>query len=201
MKIAGILKYRLRLQQQVRRLAVDTRGVAAIEFLILVPLMLMICFGVVQASTGIAVDRKVSLTVRALSDLISQNATITDTQIANAFATGKAMMSPYSSGPLKSTISQVYIEPVTLLAKVKWSKAAGSGAVLHTCNEVVSVPTALQVSGSYLIMSEITYDFTPAVGHEIKLKFIAPTFHLTDKMYTRPRQSLSVSYPSAPACT
>src|SRR4051812_32463503 len=201
MKIAGISKQWLRLREQVQSLAVDTRGVAAIEFLMLMPLMLMICFGTIQVSTGVAVDRKVSLTVRTLSDLISQNATITDTQIANAFATGKAMMSPYSDAPMKSTISQVYIEPVTLLAKVKWSKAAGTGAVLHTCNEVVTVPTALQVSGTYLIMSEITYDFTPVVGHDIKLKFVSPTFHLSDKMYTRPRQSLNVSYPTAPACT
>jgi Flp pilus assembly protein TadG len=187
------------LREQIRRFSTNTRGVAAIEFAMLMPVMVMVCFGTIQASTGYSVDRKVSITVRSLSDLISQNATITDTQVANAFATGKAMMSPYNDSALKSKISQVYIEPVTLLAKVKWSKAIGTGAVAHTCNEVVSIPTALQVSGTYLIMSEVSYDFQPVVGHDIKLK-VVPTFTMTDKMYTRPRQSLNVAYPSAPAC-
>jgi len=201
MKIAGISKHWLRLRELVQSLAVDTRGVAAIEFLMLMPLMLMICFGTIQVSTGVAVDRKVSLTVRTLSDLISQNATITDTQIANAFATGKAMMSPYNDAALKSKISQVYIDPTTLQAKVKWSKANGTGVAAYNCNDVVStIPDALKVSGTYLIMSEVSYDFQPVVGHDIRLK-VVPIFTMTDKMYTRPRQSLNVAYASAPACT
>jgi Flp pilus assembly protein TadG len=199
MRITVTSKGWSRLREQIQRFTVNKRGVAAIEFAMLFPLMVMVCFGTIQASTGYSVDRKVSITVRSLSDLISQNATITDTQIANAFATGKAMMSPYSDAGLKSKISQIYVEPVTLQAKVKWSKASGTGAVAHTCNEVVSIPSALQVSGTYLILSEISYDFQPVVGHDIRLK-IVPTFTMTDKMYTRPRQSLNVSYPTAPAC-
>jgi Flp pilus assembly protein TadG len=187
------------LRRQARRFSVNTRGVAAIEFAMLMPVMIMVCFGTIQVSTGYSVDRKVGVTVRSLSDLISQNATITDTQIANAFATGKAMMSPYNDAGLKAKISQIYIEPVTLQAKVKWSKASGTGAVARSCNEVVAIPAALQVSGTYLILSEISYDFQPVVGHDIKLK-VVPVFTMTDKMYTRPRQSLNVAYPSAPAC-
>jgi Flp pilus assembly protein TadG len=200
MQAGWMLQLWFRMHDQASRLAVDTRGVAAIEFLMLLPLMLMICFGTIQVSTGVAVDRKVSLTVRTLSDLISQAATITDTDIGNAFATGKAIMSPYPNGPLQSKISQVYIDPTTLIAKVKWGKASGTGVSPHTCNEVVTVPTALQVGGTYLIMSEITYNFTPVVGQDIHLGFISPTFPLSDKMYTRPRQSVSVAYPTEPAC-
>ena len=199
MRILATAKHWSRLREQARRFSANTRGVAAIEFAMLMPVMVMVCFGTIQASTGYSVDRKVSITVRSLSDLISQNATITDTQVANAFATGKAMMSPYNDSALKSKISQIYVEPVTLLAKVKWSKANGTGAVAHTCNEVVSIPAALQVSGTYLIMSEVSYDFQPVVGHDIKLR-VVPIFTMTDKMYTRPRQSLDVAYPSAPAC-
>jgi len=65
----------------------------------------------------------------------------------------------------------------------------------------VSIPAALQVAGSYLIMSEVSYDYQPVVGYDIKLKFVSGTYPLSDKMYTRPRQSASVAYPTAPACT
>jgi Flp pilus assembly protein TadG len=196
-----MLKLRLRLRDQIRRLTADTRGVAAIEFVMLVPLMLMICFGTIQISTGVAVDRKVSLTARTLSDLVSQGSTVDDVALGNAFATGLAIMSPYPSTPLQSRISQVYINPTTLIAQVKWSVASGTGIAQYNCNTVVTVPTALQVSGTYLIMSEVTYNFTPVVGFDIHLGFKSPTFALSDKMYTRPRQSSSVAYAPQASCT
>src|SRR5258708_36051179 len=177
MQVGWMVKIWSRVHDQIRRLAVDRRGVAAIEFLMLAPLMLMICFGTIQVSTGVAVDRKVSLTTRTLSDLISRAPPtgITDTDISNAFATGKAIMSPYPTTPLQSKISQVHIDPTTLIAKVIWSKASGTGVSPPTCNEVVSVPTALQIPDAYLIMSEITYNFTPVVGHAIQIVIISPT--------------------------
>jgi Flp pilus assembly protein TadG len=193
-------KLRARLHDQVRRLPADTRGVAAIEFLMIMPLMLMLCFGIIQVSSGLTVDRKVSQTARTLSDLISQSSSITDTDVSNAFTTGLAMMSPYAAGPLQEKISQVYVDPVTTTGKVKWSRASGTGIAPHACNEVVPVPPALLVPGTYLIFSEVWYDFVPAFGFDINLKFVAPTFHLSDRMFTRPRQSLSVAYPTAAVC-
>lgn len=192
-----MLKLRSRLHDQIRRLSVDTRGVAAVEFVMLVPLMLMICFGTIQVSTAVAVDRKVSQTARTLSDLISQAPVtgITNTDISNAFGTSKAILSPYSSTPLQAIITQVYIDPTTLTAKVKWSKA--SNATAHACNTVVTVPSALLVSGTYLIMSEVTYAYTPIVGYDITTKFTSATFTMSDQMYARPRNAPSVDYPTA----
>ena len=198
MQTVSMLQLRLRLLHQLRRLSADTRGIAAVEFVLIVPLMLMIFFGTIQVSTAVAVDRKVSLTARTLSDLISQASTITDTDIANAFGITTAILSPYANTPLQAKISQVYIDPSTLVAKVKWSKA--SNATAHSCNEVVTVPSALQVAGSYLIMSEVTYNYQPIVGYDIKLHFASASYPLSDSMYTRPRQSVSVAYPTAPAC-
>jgi Flp pilus assembly protein TadG len=193
-------KLRTRLHNQTRRLSADARGVAAIEFLMIMPIMLMLCFGIIQVSSAVTVDRKVSQTARTLSDLISQSSSITDNDIANAFTTGLAMMSPYSSTPLQEKISQVYVDPVTMTGKVKWSRASGTGISPHACNEVVPVPSSLLVSGTYLIFSEVSYDFVPAFGHDINLKFASPTFHLSDQMFTRPRQSLTVAYPTAAVC-
>jgi Flp pilus assembly protein TadG len=202
MQIDWTLKLRLHLRHQVRRLSADTRGIAAVEFAMLIPLMLMVFFGTIQISTAVAVDRKVSLTARTLSDLISQApGTIKDTDISNAFATALAILSPYTPTPLQAKISQVYIDKTTLVAKVKWSKASGTGVSPHTCNEVVTVPTALQIADTYLIMSEVTYNFQPVVGYDIHVSFVSATYPLSDLMYTRPRQSTSISYPTEPACT
>jgi Flp pilus assembly protein TadG len=195
MQTGWILKLRLRLHDQVRRLWVDTGGMVAVEFVLTVPLMLMIFFGTIQISTAVAVDRKVSLIARTLSDLISQAPAtpgITATDISNALALTTAILSPYSNTPLQAIISEVQIDPTTLAAKVKWSSA--SNATAHATNSVVSVPSQLQIAGSYLIMSEVTYNYQPVVGFDIKLGFASASFALSDSMFTRPRQNACVLY-------
>jgi Flp pilus assembly protein TadG len=195
-----MLKLRLRLRDQVRRLSVDTSGMVAVEFVLTVPLMLMIFFGTIQISTAVAVDRKVSLTARTLSDLISQAPAtgITATDTSNALGLTTAILSPYSNTPLQAKISQVRINPTTLAGEVVWSVA--SNATAHTYKEAVPVPSALQVAGTYLIMSEVTYIYQPIVGYDIKLGFASASFTLSDSMFTRPRQSTCVMYSTWQSC-
>ena len=168
----------------------DRSGVAATEFAVIVPLMLVLFFGVVEFSTGVAVDRKVTLVARTLSDLVSQNTAVTDTQFTNFFNAGNAVMSqyalpPYSSTTLRSTISMLYVDPNTHTAKVQWSK----GYAVRAVGSTVTIPTALKVDGTYLIFSEVSYLYTPTVGY-----VMAPAgVNLSDVSYSRPRQSPSTA--------
>ena len=57
----------------------DCRGVAAVEFAMVLPLMLVLFFGTLEFSAGVAVDRKVTMMARTLSDLTSQNISVTTT--------------------------------------------------------------------------------------------------------------------------
>ena len=50
----------------------DCRGVASIEFAIIAPIMLLVFFGTVEFCSAVAIDRKVTLTARTLTDLTSQ---------------------------------------------------------------------------------------------------------------------------------
>ena len=63
----------------------DCRGIAATEFAVIVPIMLVMFFGTVEFSSGVAVDRKVTLMARTLSDLTSQSTTVADTDMTNFF--------------------------------------------------------------------------------------------------------------------
>src|ERR1700730_3830802 len=136
----------LRLRRSALDLSRDCRGVAAVEFAFIVPVMLVLFFGTVEFSSGVAVNRKVTLMARTLSDLTSQNISVTDTQLTNLFAASTAIMTPYSSTPVKSTITELYVDPNTLAARVQWSK----GDAPRTVGTTVVIPGALQVKGTYL---------------------------------------------------
>jgi Flp pilus assembly protein TadG len=167
----------------------DRRANAAIEFAFVVPLMLALFFGTVEFSSGVAAMRKVTLVARTMSDLVSQSSSVTDTDLTNFSTTGNAIMNPFPLTDLKTRVSEIYIDPATLNGKVIWSK--GSGMPVLTGN--VSVPTALQIGGTYLIYSEVNYKYVPAVGYMMDKAGVA----LSDQTYTRPRVSLCVLYNAA----
>jgi Flp pilus assembly protein TadG len=169
----------------------DHCGIAATEFAVIVPLMLVLFFGVVEFSTGVAVDRKVTLVARTLSDLVSQGTSVSDTDFTAFFTAGTLVMSqytqpPYSASTLHSTISELYVDPNTHTAKVQWSK----GFAVRATGSIVTIPTALKVDGTYLIFSEASYRYTPTVGYVMSTSGV----NLADVSYTRPRQSSCVLY-------
>jgi Flp pilus assembly protein TadG len=173
-----------------RRFCADARGSSAVEFAVILPMMLVLFFGTVELSNGVAADRKVTLTARTLSDLTSQATQVSDTDISNAFTASTAIMAPYPSGPIKAIISEIAID-ATGKATISWSKASNTTA--HAVGSTVTtLPPALAVPSTYLIWGEATYTYTPVVGYVMKTALT-----LGDQFYTRPRQSLCVQYSSS----
>jgi Flp pilus assembly protein TadG len=206
MMMTSIRNRWLRARLAATALAHDGRGVAAIEFAMLVPIMLVLFFGTVEFSSGVAVNRKVTLMARTFSDLVSQNFSVTSTQLQGFFNADTAIMTPYDSTPTRAVISELYIDPATLNARVQWSFAYGTGATPLGIGTIVTLPSngALAVSGTYLIYSQISYNFKPAANYGGLMNMVAGV-NLSDVAYTRPRQSACVIYPTPvtgplPAC-
>jgi Flp pilus assembly protein TadG len=186
----------------------DRRGVAAIEFAMIVPIMLVLFFGTVEFSSGVAVDRKITLTARTLSDLTSQSlaspATLVDSDLINVFTASTSILYPYSPTPTKAQLSEIYVDS-NKIAKIQWSKAgvvtsASSPATLttstRTAGDVVTptVPVALLIPQTYLIFSEVSYLYTPTIGYVMAKAGV----NLSDVEFTRPRQGTCVLYNNVP---
>lgn len=186
MTMVSIQETTARMRSNIRGLMRDNGGVAATEFAVIVPLMLVMFFGMIEVSSGVSVDRKISLVARTLADLASQSTTVTDNDLNNFFAASNGILTPYSSTPTKATITELYVDPLTLTARVQWSK----GTVPRSAGSIVSIPTALAVGGTYLIWSEVSYLYTPTIGYVMNKAGVT----LSDVSFTRPRQSTCVLY-------
>jgi Flp pilus assembly protein TadG len=181
------------------RLARDTSGLAAVEFAMIVPLMLVMFFGTIEISNGVAADRKVSIIAQSISDLTSRYTSVNDTDLTNFRAIAVAILTPYGATDLKTTITEAYIDPVAEVARSQWSK----GDAARAFKSVVPVPAALIardannkiIAGQYLIFSEVSYVYKPVIGYVMNKLGVT----LTDQTYTRPRGSTCVFYPSVPA--
>jgi Flp pilus assembly protein TadG len=174
----------------------DCRGIAATEFAVIVPVMLLMFFGTIEFSSGVAVDRKVTLVARLLTDLTSQSTSVSNTDLANFTITAQAELWPYGSTPLNTTITELWIDPTTSNARVQWSQ----GSAPHATSSVVVIPPTLiakdstgkTIAGQYLILSEVNYLYVPTVGYVMAKAGIT----LKDSAYTRPRQTSCIIYPT-----
>ncbi|MEZ5765453.1 MAG: TadE/TadG family type IV pilus assembly protein [Xanthobacteraceae bacterium] len=167
----------------------DMRGVSAVEFALIVPLILLIFFAMVEVSQGLNANRKLTLTVRALSDLVAQATSVTSTDVNNVFAAASSIMQPFSTVNLKSRISAINID-ASGVTKVDWSR--GSGMSARAKGDVVTIPAGLRIAGTQLIWSEAEYLFTPPVGY-----FLTGPITMKDQFFARPRQSNTVAGPTS----
>jgi Flp pilus assembly protein TadG len=177
-----ISKFAPRLFGLLNRLGRDERGVSAVEFAMLLPLMVAAYFGTVEVSQGVTIDRKVTLVARTIADLVAQSQTVANSDMTNILNAATAVVAPYSSSVLRVTVSSVSVD-ASGNAKVVWSDAT-SNATPRPANQVVTstIPSNLRVANTTLIWGEVQYAYTPTIGY-----VITGTLNLSDQMYMRPR--------------
>lgn len=157
----------------------DKRGVSAVEFALIAPLMVGMYLGCVEVSQGIAADRKVSLVAAALANLTAHVSSISSTGMTNILDASSAIISPYDASKLKITISCISID-ASKKATVKWSVTRNGTALSGT----PTLPDALTVASTQLIFAQASYSYTPTVGYTI-----TGSLTLSDQMYMAPRIS------------
>lgn len=162
----------------------DRRGVSAVEFALLAPVMITFYLGCVEISDGIAVDRKVSLSAAALANLAAQTTSISTTDMTNMLDATSTIIAPYDASKLKITVSCLSID-ANKNATVKWS-ATRNGTARSTGSTYTfdSSTSALDVANTQLVLAEASYAYTPIVGTSI-----SGTLTLSDRMFMSPRIS------------
>lgn len=174
-----------KLRARVVALGGDERGVSAVEFAMLLPLMVLLYLGGVEMSEAISISRKVSLTSRSVADLVAQSTSISNSEMTNVLNAASAVAAPFPVTNLKVTVSSITID-ANGNAKVTWSDALNTTA--RPVNQTVTLPTALKIPNTSVIWGEVQYAYKPAIGY-----VITGTLNLKDQIYMRPRQSDSVS--------
>lgn len=172
------------LRRRLRELSRDQRGISAVEFALLLPLMVTLYLGTTEISQGISADRKVTLTTRTVADLVSQTTSINNAGITDILNASAAVMAPFSTNGLTVTVSSVNID-ANSKATVTWSDSLNGTA--RTVGSTVTLPTALVIPNSSVIWSEVQYTYKPTIGY-----VITGTLTLKDKLYMAPRISTSV---------
>ncbi len=158
-------------------------GMAAVEFALILPILVMLWIGGVEMTQALSVDRRLNNLASALGDLAARSKQLIYSDVDNMFDIAPGAMFPYSSTGVRMRITAVNISAGGD-ATVAWSRAEGTGITSYADGQDMNdyVPATLRVADSQVIMSEVYGTYTPAVGY-----VITGNVNLDDRMYFVPR--------------
>lgn len=173
----------------------DRRAVAAVEFALLLPLMLTLFIGGNEISQALAIYRKVGHTGSTLGDLVAQVSTLTVSQMTDIFAASVSVMTPYDPTTTQMVISAVKYTTAKGY-KVCWSRAQIATAWTAGSAPPVTIPAGLITDGQEVIVTQVKYSYTSAFSTIMKDIWGTGAITLADLSYFRPRTSATVIYDS-----
>lgn len=171
----------------------DRRAVAAVEFALLLPVMITLFIGSNEISHALSIYRKVGHTSSTLGDLVSQQGTLSVADMTDILAASSAVMTPYSAttanlvvGAVKYTTSKGY--------KVCWSRAQNDTAWTVGSAPPVTIPTGLLSDGDEVIVTRVKYTYASPFSTFMTDIWGSGSITLSDLSYFRPRISTTVVY-------
>jgi Flp pilus assembly protein TadG len=167
-----------------RRLLSDRRGVAASEFAMSLPFLVLLYIGGYQLSDAISAYRKVAVATRTMADLTSQYTSVSDDDVNTIMDASAQVLNPYKVSAAKITISQIAISS-SGVATVDWS--FGKNITKLTKGTPFTLPASVRTPNSYVIVASINYTYTPVAASGM-----IGTIPMQDQIVMGPRSSVEV---------
>jgi Flp pilus assembly protein TadG len=165
----------------------DRRGVSAVEFALISPVLILAYFGLAELSGALMAQRRVAHAASAIGDLVAQDSTITNAEMTDIFSVAQTILKPYSTTSLKLRVSSITADSNNS-PKVKWSDGSGMTA-LAVGSTVSGLPSGVvTASGDNVIMAEATYTYTSPAAAVIK-----NGLNFSEKFYLRARKVSEVA--------
>jgi Flp pilus assembly protein TadG len=186
----GVMTLRERFRRRFARhgnFVADQRGISAVEFALILPVMALIYLGGFELMQALSLNRLVALTASTVTNVTSQYTTISASQqMPDILNSSSQVLSPWSTANAKVVVSGIQISS-SGVATVAWSQAIPSSAE-RTVGATVTLPAALDTPGGFVVLGETTYAYTPMIDF-IKMG----TISLYSFDYMLPRASTTIN--------
>lgn len=180
---------RERLKSSAGRFKTDDRGVAAIEFAYIAPILLVMLMATFELSRAISIDRRLNAVSAMASELVAREEQVDDADLKNIYLSLNHVLKPYDDGSLVVRLTQVRTDD-TGATKVEWSSQinqsaaeGGGGGPLprpYTNCSTFNIDSDLKQNGSRVVVAEVGYNYQPVFG-----SFIYGDFNFNTLKQTR----------------
>ncbi|HZL01172.1 MAG TPA: TadE/TadG family type IV pilus assembly protein [Caulobacteraceae bacterium] len=166
-----------------KRFRRDISAVAAVEFAIIAPLMILSYFGLADVTQGLIAQRRISHAAATIGDLVSQESGLHKADINDIFTVGNTIVSPYPTAPLEERVTSITAN-ASGATTVAWSEASNMAPL----SGAVTVPAHVVSANQSVIRSDVVYVYSSPINYIITTPI---TFSYT--YYLKPRISQTVT--------
>ena len=192
---------------RITRHAANKDGTAAVEFALLLPLLITLFFGVVESSLAFICRSDVSMMASTAGDLIAQANTASTADISNVYSASGTLLYPYydpsqiGSGKPTIRITSVIDDGSGaagedhMTGKVAWTcTQSGTGTLTpstRAVDDTVTLPQPIMTANGSIVIAEIAYNYASPTT-----KVITGPINFTNNFYAKPRRVLQIAAPA-----
>jgi Flp pilus assembly protein TadG len=161
----------------------NVMGVAGIEAAFILPVMLLIYFGLLDLTTVLSANRRVTQMASTLADLVTQSTgTTTKAELAGFYRASTAIMDPYSTNDLTLEVFGYRRNGDNVVVAWQDNNGRSCGAAPMANTDLLKQLTS---EGNDVITARVCYEMVPLTGMILRDGRV----NLSDQMTLRPRQS------------
>ncbi len=158
----------------------DRRGVSAVEFALIAPILITFYFALAELTQAMMADRRAGHAASAVGDLVAQHNSITSRNLDGIFIIADKIIEPFPVDTLKIRVSSVS-QSTAGVKKLEWSYANKRQTKL---TKIPTLPTGLLGDGQSVIVAEASYTYDSPLDYVLQ-----DGVQLSKTYYLRPRKT------------
>lgn len=151
----------MRLMQPLRHFAAARAGIAALEFAILLPMMVFLLFGSVDLIDAVGTNRRTENVAASLADVVSRDTEVSDAEVTGLWSAMSVLMVPDDAANVRARITSIEIESAAT-ARIVWSEGHGMSAL--TEGATITLPDDMMIAGTSVILAEAELTYEAPLG-------------------------------------
>lgn len=132
----------------------DRKGAGAVEFALIVPLLLCLYITAFELTIGLSIAKRTTRSASTIADLVTQQNSVTPTWLATMTDATGAIFAPYTAQNLSIKVTGITIDSSSK-ATVKWSWEQASGRP-YTAGSVVNMPSDMKIPSTFVVRAEVS---------------------------------------------
>jgi Flp pilus assembly protein TadG len=160
--------------RRARGLWQDRRGAVGLEFMLILPLLLVLMFGTYEATTLLGAHTRMEYAATVVANIVAKQSGTTTALLADDCRAAQLSMAPYSATPLAMAIVSVTWSYSANAAAVAWqydaacpttAPAVTSATALTYATTTFHAYSEVQGDTNTIILVYATYTYTPIVSY------------------------------------
>jgi Flp pilus assembly protein TadG len=178
------------------RLREAREGVAAVEFALIVPIMVFMFIGAVEMSQAVTVDRRVSQVAATTGDLVARiDSDITQDEVLDIAKVGSYLMNPFTGSAISINLSVITSTAASATNTTERWRCTFAGSLPSSINctcplTAYTIPTGLIGTSDGVVIADVTYSYKPLI-YDFFLKQAQPSgtgvYSIKEKLHVKPR--------------